>query len=166
MRAAGHELVLTHGNGPQVGLLLLQQQLGEAEVPALPLDALTAMTQGQLGYLLQTAIARVDRSGPTAALLTRVEVDPHEPAFEEPTKPVGPFYSAAEAQRLAVERGWDVAPDAGRGWRRVVPSPRPRGVLGADHVAALLECGAVVVAAAAAGSRSGAARARSSGCPA
>jgi carbamate kinase len=146
MRAAGHELVLTHGNGPQVGLLLLQQQLGEAEVPALPLDALTAMTQGQLGYLLQTAIARVDPTIATAVLLTRVEVDPHEPAFEEPTKPVGPFYSATEAQRLAVERGWDVAPDAGRGWRRVVPSPRPRRVLGSDHVTALLERGAVVVA--------------------
>jgi carbamate kinase len=146
MRAAGHELVLTHGNGPQVGLLLLQQQLGEAEVPALPLDALTAMTQGQLGYLLQTAIARVDPTIATAVLLTRVEVDPHEPAFEEPTKPVGPFYSAAEAQRLAAERNWDVAPDAGRGWRRVVPSPRPRRVLGADHVAALLAGGAVVVA--------------------
>jgi carbamate kinase len=146
MRAAFHELVLTHGNGPQVGLLLLQQQLGEAEVPALPLDALTAMTQGQLGYLLQMAIARVDPTIATAVLLTRVEVDPHEPAFEEPTKPVGPFYSAAEAQRLAAERGWDVAPDAGRGWRRVVPSPRPRRVLGADHVATLLEGGAVVVA--------------------
>jgi carbamate kinase len=146
MRAAGHELVLTHGNGPQVGLLLLQQQLGEAEVPPLPLDALTAMTQGQLGYLLQTAIARVDPTIATAVLLTRVEVDPHEPAFEEPTKPVGPFYSAAEAQRLAAERGWDVAPDAGRGWRRVVPSPRPRRVLGSDHVATLLEHGAVVVA--------------------
>jgi carbamate kinase len=146
MRAAGHELVLTHGNGPQVGLLLLQQQLGEAEVPPLPLDALTAMTQGQLGYLLQTAIARVDPTIATAVLLTRVEVDPHEPAFEEPTKPVGPFYSAAEAQRLAGERGWDVAPDAGRGWRRVVPSPRPRRVLGSDHVATLVEHGAVVVA--------------------
>jgi carbamate kinase len=146
MRAAGHEVVLTHGNGPQVGALLLQQQLGESEVPALPLDALTAMTQGQLGYLLQTAIARVDARVETATLLTRVEVDAHEPAFEEPTKPVGPFYGAAQAQRLAAERGWDVAPDAGRGWRRVVPSPRPRRVLGAEQVAALLARGAVVAA--------------------
>jgi carbamate kinase len=146
MRNAGHELVLTHGNGPQVGALLLQQQLGEHEVPSLPLDALTAMTQGQLGYLLQTAIARVDSEVPTAVLLTRVEVDAHEPAFEEPTKPVGPFYGEEQARLLAAERGWDVASDSGRGWRRVVPSPRPRRVLGSDHVATLLERGVVVVA--------------------
>src|SRR5262245_29178813 len=100
MRAAGHELVLTHGNGPQVGALMLQQHLARAEAPEMPLDALTAMTQGQLGYLLQTAISRVDPSVPTAALLTRVEVGAHERAFEEPTKPVGPFYGEAQALML------------------------------------------------------------------
>jgi carbamate kinase len=147
MRNAGHELVLTHGNGPQVGALMLQQQLGEREAPPLPIDALTAMTQGQLGYLLQTAIARVDPGVSTAVLLTRVEVDAHEPAFEEPTKPVGPFYGEEQARLLAAERGWDVASDSGRGWRRVVPSPRPRRVLGSDHVAALLALGVVVIAA-------------------
>jgi carbamate kinase len=146
LRTEGHELVLTHGNGPQVGALALQQGLGEREVPALPLDALTAMTQGQIGYLLETAVAAVDAAVPTAVLLTRVVVDPGDPAFETPTKPVGPFYDAREAQRLAGERGWQVAPDAGRGWRRVVPSPRPREVLGADHVRALLERGALVIA--------------------
>jgi carbamate kinase len=140
LRAAGHELVLTHGNGPQVGLLALA-------VPELPLDALTAMTQGQIGYLLETAIGQVDAAVPTAALLTRVLVDPDDPAFAAPTKPVGPFYDAARARALALERGWAVADDAGRGWRRVVPSPRPRAVLGADHVRALLERGVVVVAA-------------------
>jgi carbamate kinase len=144
LRAAGHELVLTHGNGPQVGALALQQEGGE--VPALPLDALTAMTQGQIGYLLETAIGQVDPGVPTAALLTRVVVDPRDPAFGAPTKPVGPFYAGAEARRLAVERGWAVADDAGRGWRRVVASPRPRIVLGAGHVRALLDRGAVVVA--------------------
>ena len=144
LRAAGHELALTHGNGPQVGALALQQEGGE--VPALPLDALTAMTQGQIGYLLETAIGQVDPGVPTAALLTRVVVDPRDPAFGAPTKPVGPFYAGAEARRLAVERGWAVADDAGRGWRRVVASPRPRVVLGAGHVRALLERGAVVVA--------------------
>jgi carbamate kinase len=147
MRAAGHELVLTHGNGPQVGALMLQQHLARAEVPEMPLDALTAMTQGQLGYLLQTAIARVDPSVPTAALLTRVEVDAHEPAFEDPTKPVGPFYGEEQALLLAAERGWSVASDSGRGWRRVVPSPRPRAIVDAEHVAALLARGVVVVAA-------------------
>jgi len=146
LRAAGHELVLTHGNGPQVGLLLLQQDLGQAEVPPLPLDVLTAMTQGQIGYLLATAIARVDPSVPTAALLTRVVVDPDDPALRAPTKPVGPFYDEAHAHRLAGERGWEVASDAGRGWRRVVGSPYPQDVLGADHVRAMLERGTVVIA--------------------
>jgi carbamate kinase len=145
LRAAGHELVLTHGNGPQVGALALQQE-GD-EVPALPLDALTAMTQGQIGYLLETAVAQVDLGVPTATLLTRVIVDPQDPAFGAPTKPVGPFYDGERARALALEHGWAVADDAGRGWRRVVPSPRPRIVLGADHVRALLERGAVVIAA-------------------
>jgi carbamate kinase len=147
LREAGHGLVLTHGNGPQVGALALQHHLGEAEVPALPLDALTAMTQGQIGYLLETAIAQVDAAVPTAVLLTRVVVDPDDPAFATPTKPVGPFYDGEHARRLALERRWTVAADAGRGWRRVVPSPRPREVLGASHVRALLERGAVVIAA-------------------
>jgi carbamate kinase len=146
LRAAGHELLLTHGNGPQVGALLLQQELGADEIPQLPLDALTAMTQGQIGYLLQSAIAQVDASVPTAVLLTRALVDPGDAAFARPTKPVGPFYDHDAAGQLAEERRWDMAPDAGRGWRRVVASPRPRDVLGAEHVRALMERGAVVIA--------------------
>jgi carbamate kinase len=145
LRAAGHELVLTHGNGPQVGLLAFQQE--DAEGPALPLDALTAMTQGQTGYLLETAIAQVDPAVPTATLLTRVVVDPGDPAFDAPTKPVGPFYDGERARALALERGWTVGDDAGRGWRRMVASPRPLAVLGADHVCALLDRHAVVIAA-------------------
>jgi carbamate kinase len=129
-----------------VGALMLQQALGEAEAPPMPLDVLTAMTQGQIGYLLVTAIAQVDPSLPTAALLTRTRVDPHDPAFETPTKPVGPFYDHDEAGRLAEERHWDMASDAGRGWRRVVASPRPREVLGSAHVRTLLEAGTVVIA--------------------
>jgi carbamate kinase len=146
LRAAGHEIVLTHGNGPQVGALLLQQELGATETPALPLDAVIAMTQGQIGYLLATAIADVDPEVSTVAMLTRVTVDPDDPAFAAPTKPVGPFYESAEAVRLASERRWHVAEDAGRGWRRVVPSPRPLRVLGAEHTSALLGTGAVVIA--------------------
>jgi carbamate kinase len=140
LRAAGHGLVLTHGNGPQVGALALQQ-------PAQPLDVLTAMTQGQVGYLLETAIGSVDPSVPTAALLSRVVVDADDPAFARPTKPVGPFYAPEQARRLAVERGWAVAEDAGRGWRRVVPSPRPLQVLGAETVRTLLDAGVLVIAA-------------------
>jgi Asp-tRNA(Asn)/Glu-tRNA(Gln) amidotransferase A subunit family amidase len=136
LRAAGHALVLTHGNGPQVGALALQ-------APALSLDVLTAMTQGQIGYLLETAIGV---RAPTATLLTRVLVDPADPAFDEPTKPVGPFYDGAEARQLAVERGWTVADDSGRGWRRVVTSPRPLEVLGAENVRTLLEAGELYLA--------------------
>jgi carbamate kinase len=136
LRRAGHQLVLTHGNGPQVGLLALA-------MPELPLDALTAMTQGQTGYLLETAIGG---RAPTATLLTRVVVDPDDPAFATPTKPVGPFYDGAEARRLAVERGWAVADDAGRGWRRVVASPQPVEVLGAENVSRLVDAGVVVIA--------------------
>jgi carbamate kinase len=136
LRRAGHELVLTHGNGPQVGLLALA-------MPELPLDALTAMTQGQTGYLLETAIGG---RAPTATLLTRVLVDSHDPAFATPTKPVGPFYEGGEARRLAVDHGWTVADDAGRGWRRMVASPRPVEVLGAENVRALVDAGVVVIA--------------------
>jgi carbamate kinase len=146
LRAAGHEVVLTHGNGPHVGSLLLQNKLGEAEAAPLPLDALIAMTQGQIGYLLESAFAAVDPSVPIAVLLTRVLVDREDDAFRAPDKPVGPFYSEEEARRRADVLGWDVAPDAGRGWRRVVPSPRPLEVLGERHVRALLEQGSVVIA--------------------
>jgi carbamate kinase len=125
---------------------MLQQALGETESPPLPLDALTAMTQGQIGYLLMTAIAQVEPSLPTAVLLTCALVNPRDAAFTTPTKPVGPFYGHDDAGRLAEERRWDMAPDAGRGWRRVVASPRPRKVLGAEHVRTLLESGAIVVA--------------------
>jgi carbamate kinase len=136
---AGHQLVLTHGNGPQVGLLALA-------VPSLPLDVLTAMTQGQIGYLLETAIGAVDPRVPTAALLTRVVVDRDDPAFATPTKPVGPFYDGDRARALAIERGWTVADDAGRGWRRMVASPRPVQVLGAANVRTLLDAGVLVIA--------------------
>jgi carbamate kinase len=145
LRAEGHEVVLTHGNGPHVGALLLQQALGEKEAAPLPLDALIAMTQGQIGYLLESAFAAIDPRVPTAVLLTRVLVDPSDEAFENPTKPVGPFYDEAEAKERAADLGWDVAPDAGRGWRRVVPSPHPIKVFGEQNIVALLEQGTVVI---------------------
>ncbi|MEA2290644.1 MAG: carbamate kinase [Solirubrobacteraceae bacterium] len=144
LRDAGHEIVLTHGNGPQVGLLLLQQSLGADEAPMLPLDALIAMTQGQIGYLLETALHEVDPDLPVATVLTRVLVDAD--SGTPPTKPVGPFYAPDLAQKLAEQRGWTVAPDAGRGWRRIVGSPRPTQIIGGDHIRALMDLGAVVVA--------------------
>jgi carbamate kinase len=146
LRGLGHDVVLTHGNGPHVGALLLQNKLGEAEAAPLPLDALIAMTQGWIGYLLESSFAELDPTVPIAVLLTRVMVDLEDAAFGAPDKPVGPFYDELEARRRAKEHGWDVAPDAGRGWRRVVPSPHPLEVLGENHVRALLEQGSVVIA--------------------
>jgi len=143
----GHEVVLTHGNGPQVGALALQQASGEPDSPALPLDVLGAMTQGEIGYLLQHALTSVDPSLPTATVLTRVLVDADDPAFAAPTKPIGPFYSEGRARRLGRERGWRVAADAGRGWRRIVPSPRPLRILEVDQVKALAAAGVLVIAA-------------------
>jgi carbamate kinase len=142
------QVVLTHGNGPQVGALAVQQAIGEPHAPALPLDVLDAMTQGEIGYLLQQALAQVDPSLRTATVLTRVLVDPDDPVLREaPTKPIGRFFAEDEARRLARERGWHVAEDAGRGWRRMVPSPRPVEVLEVDHVRLLLDGGALVIAA-------------------
>jgi carbamate kinase len=141
------QVVLTHGNGPQVGALALQQALGEPDAPALPLSVLGAMTQGEIGFLLQQALTTVDPGLPTATILTRVVVDGDDPAFAAPpTKPIGPFYRREDADRLATERGWAMAEDAGRGWRRVVPSPRPQRILEVEHVARLADAGTLVIA--------------------
>lgn len=145
--ARANDVVLTHGNGPQVGALALQQALGEPSAPALPLDVLGAMTQGEIGYLLQQALGVVDPSLRTVTVLTRVVVDGDDEAFAaEPTKPIGPFYSEEEAQRLTVERGWHAAEDAGRGWRRMVHSPRPLRIREIDAIRTLLEAGSLVIA--------------------
>jgi carbamate kinase len=143
---AGHELILTHGNGPQVGALHLQHAVSADDVPPLPLDALVAMTQGQLGFLLQTVIEEADPGARTATVLSRVRVDIGDPAFAEPTKPIGRFYSEDEARRIAAERGWTVAPDAGRGWRCMVASPQPLEMVDFEAVAALAARGMLVIA--------------------
>jgi carbamate kinase len=146
LRAAGHQVLLTHGNGPQVGALALQQAQAASQVPVMPFDALSAMTQGQLGYLLQQAIHSIDSSAPTATILTRVVVDPNDPGFAHPTKPIGPFYDEPTARALAAERGWTVGPDAGRGWRRTIASPQPLEVVEIDHIRSLLEQDVMVIA--------------------
>ena len=143
----GWRVVIVHGNGPQVGNLAIQQEKGRDEVPELPLFALGAMTQGGLGSMIAIALYRaVAGRHQIAALLSHSIVDLDDPAFERPTKPIGPFFSEAQAAELARTRGWDVAEDAGRGWRRVVASPRPRGFVEIEAVRLLLAAGHVVVA--------------------
>ena len=146
----GYELVLTHGNGPQVGFMLLRSHLSRKELPEIPLDACNALTQGELGYLLQQNLKNelVGRNIPkdVICVVTQVVVDKNDPAFQKPTKPVGPFYTKAEAFSLLRELGWTVEEDAGRGFRRVVPSPRPLEILEYPEIKHLVGLGAVVIA--------------------
>jgi carbamate kinase len=138
-------VVITHGNGPQVGNELLRQELASAEAPPLPLYVAVAQTQAEIGALAAAELEPVAGKR-VAVVLTRVVVAEDDPAFLHPTKPVGPFYDADRAQALEQERGWTVREDANRGWRRVVPSPRPLEVLELAAIRTLLESGALVVA--------------------
>ncbi len=147
LKRAGHDLVLTHGNGPQVGALHAQHASCAAEVPQLPLDALVAMTQGQLGYLLQMAIEEVDPGVRTVTVLTRVRTEVDDPSFAEPTKPIGRFFGDERAARVAAGNGLSVAMDAGRGWRTVVASPQPCEIVEFEQLKLLADRGFVVIAA-------------------
>jgi carbamate kinase len=147
LKQAGYQLVLTHGNGPQVGALHTQQARAASEAPALPFDALVAMTQGQLGYLLQAAIEEVDPRLRTATVLTRVRVEPDDPSFAQPTKPIGRFYRDERAAQSAAGEGLTVAPDAGRGWRTVVASPQPQEIVEFEQIRMLADRGVLVIAA-------------------
>lgn len=138
-------LVLTHGNGPQVGNELLRQELGSAEVPPLPLWLAVAQTQAEIGALAAAELRPlVDPQ--VSVLLTHVVVDENDPAFSDPTKPIGPFYDRATADGLREDREWILREDAGRGWRRVVPSPEPREIVELETIGALLAAGGIVVA--------------------
>jgi len=149
---AGHEVVMSHGNGPVVGNMVLRGDAGEQlhGIPAMPMFACGADSQGGLGFLiqqsLQNALLAVGIERPVASVVTQVTVDPADPAFQKPTKPIGPFYDEAQAQLVARENGWTVVEDAGRGWRRVVPSPRPLEVVEWLAIKALLDAGVLVVA--------------------
>jgi len=139
------QVVVTHGNGPQVGNELLRQERAADEVPPLPLYLAVAQTQAEIGAMIETQLAgAVGR--PVACLLTHVHVAPDDPAFERPTKPIGPFYSDEQAQELRQQRGWQLVEDAGRGFRRVVPSPQPLDIVELSSIQALLETGAIAVA--------------------
>jgi carbamate kinase len=138
-------VVVTHGNGPQVGAGLLRAERAADEVPPLPLWLAVGQTQAEIGALISLELAPVaERS--VACVVTHVRVDAEDPAFGDPTKPIGPFYTAEQAKALERERGWKLAADAGRGWRRVVPSPRPLEIVELGPVKTLLAAGTVVVA--------------------
>jgi carbamate kinase len=142
--AAEHELVISHGNGPQVGLLSLQASAYEA-VEAYPLDVLGAETEGMIGYMIEQELGNIlPIERPFASILTMVEVDPDDPAFADPTKFIGPVYERVEAERLAAEKGWVIKPD-GDTWRRVVASPQPKRIFEIRPIRWLLERGCVVI---------------------
>jgi len=147
----GYELVVTHGNGPQVGHLLIQRDMTKDVIPEMPLDVLVAQTGGSLGYLLQQELLnhlRIRRAGKyVVTMITQVLVDKDAPAFKKPTKPVGPFYSPEEFERIRREHpDWEMIEDAGRGYRRVVPSPEPKRIIQSHMIRALVYAGNVVIA--------------------
>lgn len=140
----GNDIVISHGNGPQVGLLALQAVASGQDVP---LDVLGAETEGMIGYMIEQELGNlVPFERPFATMLTMVEVDPADPAFTNPTKPIGPMYTEAEAKQLAAQRNWAVAAD-GNGWRRVVPSPLPRRIFELRPIRWLLEKNTIVICA-------------------
>ena len=149
MIAAGWNVVVTHGNGPQVGFILRRSELSRHELHEVPLDSCGADTQGAIGYMFQKALRNeFQRRGLTrqaVTVVTQVEVDPQDPAFQRPTKPIGSFMSEADARAKQQAEGWSVVEDAGRGWRRVVASPQPRRIVERDAILALIEQGFVVI---------------------
>jgi len=148
---AGYRAVLTHGNGPVVGNILFRMARTSKELQPMPMDVCVAHSQGGIGYMLQQSLANVlARHGMDArvsSIVTEVEVDANDPAFANATKPVGRFFSQADAERIAAETDWEFVEDSGRGWRRVVPSPTPLAILDAPAIAALLAAGVIPIAA-------------------
>ena len=148
--ANGNRVVITHGNGPQVGNLLLATELSKDEVPPLPLDVCGAATQGYMGYMIQNTLANTLREAGQrhnlTTVITQVVVDGQDPAFKNPSKPIGPFYTLSEAEKLRQEKGWTMIEDSARGYRRVVPSPRPVSIQQARIVKSMLDAGEIVIA--------------------
>jgi carbamate kinase len=145
-----HRVIVTHGNGPQVGTLMIQQEAAKGKVPPMPLDVCGAQTQGQIGYMIQNSLEnefkRLGINKKAVTLITQVLVDKNDPAFANPTKPVGPFYTEEEARRAMEEKSEIWIEDSGRGWRRVVPSPDPKGIVERDIIKSLVERDFVVIA--------------------
>ena len=150
MILAGRPLVITHGNGPIVGNILIRNEAARDRIPPMPLDICGADSQGGIGYMLQQTLGNelrrrgLERS--VVTVVTQVVVDPEDPAFRHPTKPIGPFYGRREAEELARTKGWVIREDAGRGYRRVVPSPAPREIVEREVIADLVAAGVIVIA--------------------
>ncbi|MFC1955112.1 carbamate kinase [Chloroflexota bacterium] len=146
----GNRIVITHGNGPQVGNLLLAFELAKEAVPAMPLDVCGAATEGFMGYMIQNTLANVLREAGEkhniTTVITQVVVDDDDLAFKNPTKPIGPFYDFNEAQEFQREKGWVMTEDSTRGYRRVVPSPRPVSIQQARIIKSMLDAGEIVIA--------------------
>lgn len=146
----GWRVVITHGNGPQVGAALLRSERAAGEVYTHPLDVCVATTQSEIGYLLQRALEyelrQIGLTTPVTTVLTQVRVDPQDPAFGNPTKPIGPFYSREVADEKKRQLGWQIVEDAARGYRRVVPSPEPKEVFEEDIIRKILGLGIIVIA--------------------
>lgn len=145
----GYQIVLAHGNGPQVGRLVIQNEYAEPVTPAMPFDVCGAMSQGMIGYHIQQGLSKVLRSRgnstPVATVVTQVVVDSHDPKFQNPSKPIGPFYTEEEAAAIAAQKDYVMKEDAGRGWRRVVASPMPVEIVELDAVRCLVDNGFIVV---------------------
>ena len=149
INAAGYEIAIVHGNGPQVGRIILASESAKNVTPVMPFDVCSAMSQGYIGYHVQQALqdalrARGRADLPVVTLITQVAVDPEDPAFQNPTKPIGPFYTEEEAKELAETKGYTVKEDAGRGWRRVVASPIPKKIVELDTVKRLWDSSIVI----------------------
>lgn len=147
----GYRLIVVHGNGPQVGNILVQAEEASTKIPPQSLDIAGAQTQGSIGFMLQQAIRNrleaIGIGGEVSTVLTEVEVDAADPAFKRPTKPIGPFFTRYRAEALERDLGWTMKEDSGRGWRHVVPSPKPLRILNINTIEHMLDAAAVIVAA-------------------
>jgi carbamate kinase len=148
--SGGNRIVITHGNGPQVGNLLLASTMAQGTIPPMPLDICVAATEGFIGYMIQNTLANCLRQAGAphniTTVVSQVVVDGNDPAFKNPSKPIGPFYTESEAAQLSEEKGWRIVPDSGRGYRRVVASPTPVSLQQARIIKSMLDAGEIVVA--------------------
>src|ERR1041385_3489324 len=155
----GYHLIVVHGNGPQVGNILIQAEEASTKIPPQSLDVAVSQTEGSMGFMLQQAMRNrlesIGLAGDVVTVLTEVEVDANDPAFKRPTKPIGPFFTRYRAEALERDLGWTMREDSGRGWRHVVPSPRPLHILNMKTIERMIDSAAVVIAAGGGGSPGG-----------